>query len=175
MNSWTNSWAVAGLLGLIMVLISIDLLLDLRMQRPGAPGAGVAASGWTVSCGAGLCAAVDADGNSYWGVHREGPPPTGGFHWYRAGKIDDAEPYGIAQCREIIRSFEALQGDLRQRLAKFPDPSESGAGGGETVDAAQQRMLARIERMDLQKRLEKLATEQGGAVAECRRVIEARK
>jgi hypothetical protein len=172
MNSWTNSWAVAGLLGLITLLISLDLLLDLRGQRSVQSSSAGAAPGWTVSCGTGLCAAVDAGGNTYWGVYREGAPPAGGFHWYRAGNLGDAEPFGIAQCRETVRSYASQRADLRDRLAKFPDPERAGTSGGDAVDAAQQRMLARIERMDLQKRLDKLEAEQAGAAAECRKLIE---
>jgi hypothetical protein len=173
MNSWTNSWLVAGLLGLITVLISIDLLLDVRGWRAGQAGSGGGGSGWSVSCGTGLCAAVDGEGNAYWGVYKDAPAPTGGFRWYRAGNLGGAEPFGIAQCRETVRSYEAQRADLRNRLAKFPDPER--AAGGESVDAAQQRMLARIERMEVQKRLDNLEAQQAGAVADCRKVIEAEK
>jgi len=171
MNSTANSWVVAILLGLILVLISFGLLLDLRAQR----GAGLSTAqgaGWAISCSGSFCAAIDAEGNSFWGVRQDGPPPAGGFRWYRSGRLGEAERFGISQCREMIRAFESQQAELRGRLSKLPDPDKPAGAGGDAVEAAQQRMLARIERMDVQKRLDKLEADQSGPVAECRKMIE---
>jgi hypothetical protein len=167
-----NSWPTSILLGLLVVLVSADLLLDVRQKPALAPSDSGPGPGWSLACGNRLCAAVDAGGNSYWGLFEEGPAPTGGFRWYRGGNLASAEAFGIADCRETIRSYESQMADLRRRLDAFPEPDRAGAPAGDPVESAQQRMLARIERMELQKKLDNLEAERGGAVAECRTMLE---
>lgn len=160
-----KSWLTPGLLGVVAALLALNWISPADSAVTGG------GSTWSVACGGGMCVALDGAGNSYWGLREEGAAGYG-FHWYVAGNMREAEPFGLAACRQRIERFQQDRAVLAERLAKLPDPNNSAQSGGDAMEGAQQRMLARIERMDAQKTLDKLVAEQGPPAEECRKLIE---
>lgn len=163
-----NAWTSTGLLALIALLILVHLFQDNARESPagGAPA-------WSVACEGGLCVALDGAGNAFWGRVAQGSPPEGGFHWYTAGNLREAQPFGVALCRQRIERYEREHEALQAKLAEQANPNSAQRPGADAMENAQQRMLARIERLEARKKLEKLESEEGAPVSECRKLIGA--
>ena len=163
-----KAWVTPALLGVVAVLLAINWLSRFGSAGSGdAPGSG---PGWSVACGGGLCVALDGAGNSYWGL-REDSAADGAFRWYLAGNVRKAQPFGVTACRERIERFERDRETLEARLAKLANAPAASSGGEDAMETARKNMLAKLERLDTQKSLDKLTAEQGPAADECRKLI----
>lgn len=165
-----QTWWTPALLGVLAALLALNFLFPsggVSVGRTPEPSA------WSVGCGGGMCVALDGDGNSYWGLREDGAAGSA-FRWYVAGNVRDAQPYGVAACRERIQRFDRDRAALEERLAKLNAPAKPAADSADAMDAARQNMLSKLERLDTQKALDKLMAEQGPAAAECRALLEGR-
>lgn len=163
-----NSWTTNGLLALIAILVVVNLI-----YQAGRSTASFSPGGWSIACDNGLCVALDGAGNAYWGHAETGDPPGGGFRWYPAGNVRESQPFGVAACRERIARYERDRAALQAKLKSLPDPNEKPKQGEDAMEGAQQRMLARIARLDAQKKLDTLESQQASAVEACRKMVKA--